>query len=114
MKRDNQNFPEDPTGDALWEMQQNGDDLSRPREIEFTVIFANEEEALKFGETLLINRQKILLSDNEEDKDFPFEIIVYVYMEASYDEISGYEELLESHAIKFNGQSDGWGCLDLA
>lgn len=112
MKRDPENFPDDVNGDALWEMQQNGDDLSTPREIEFTVVFSNEEEALKFGETLLINRQKILLSDNEEDKDFPFEIIVYVYMEATYDEITGYEELLESHATKFNGRGDGWGCLE--
>jgi Regulator of ribonuclease activity B len=112
MKRDEQTFPADPTGDALWEMQQNGDDLTKQREIEFTVVFSTEEEALEFGNTLLVNRQKILLSDNEEEKEFPFEIIVYVYMEANYDEICGYEELLESHATKFNGQSDGWGCLE--
>lgn len=112
MKRDPDNFPDDVNGDALWQMQQNGDDLSKPREIEFTVIFATEDEALKFGEALLINRQKILLSDNEENKEYPFEIIVYVYMEATYDEITGYEELLESHAEKFNGRGDGWGCLE--
>ncbi len=113
MNRDFEKFPDDINGDALWKMQQSGDDLSKPREIEFTVVFSTEAEALKFGETLLLNRQKILLADNEENKEYPFEIIVYVYMEATYDEISGYEELLESHAIKFNGRGDGWGCLDL-
>ena len=59
MQREPDIFPADPTGDALWEMQQNGDDLNKQREVEFTVVFENEEDALKFGETLLINRQKI-------------------------------------------------------
>jgi len=112
MKRDNELFPDDVNGDALWEMQESGDDLSKPREIEFTIIFSKEDEALKFSETLLTNRQKILLSDNEENKDYPFEIIVYVFMEATYEEISGYQDLLEMHATKFNGLGDGWGCLE--
>jgi hypothetical protein len=112
MKRDANEFPDDVNGDALWAMKNNGDDLSKPREIEFTVIFSDEEDALKFGETLLTNRQKILLSDNKENKDYPFEIIVFVYMEATYDEIVGYQELLEMHATKYNGCGDGWGCLE--
>lgn len=109
MNRNSEDFPDDVNGDALWEMKNNGDDLSKPREIEFTVLFSNEYEALKFAETLLINRQKILLSDNEENKDYPYEIIVFVYMEATYDEITGYQDLLEMHATKFNGLGDGWG-----
>jgi len=112
MQRDNEIFPDDVNGDALWEMKQNGDVLSKAREIEFTVLFSTEDEALKYGETLLTNRQKILLSDNTENKEYPFEIIVFVYMEASYEEISGYQDLLEMHATKFNGRGDGWGCLE--
>lgn len=112
MERDVNRFPDDVNGDALWEMHNNGDDLSRPREIEFAVLFRNEQEALKFAETLLINRQKILLSDNGENNNYPFEIVVFVYMEAGYEEITGYQDLLEMHATKFNGVGDGWGCLD--
>jgi hypothetical protein len=111
MKRDINTFPDDPTGDALWEMQESGDNLSKSREIEFTILFSSEEDALKFGETLLINRQKILLTDNKENGEYPIEIVVFVYMEATYDEITGYQELLEMHATKFNGIGDGWGCL---
>lgn len=112
MKRDKNKFPDDVNGDALWEMQSKGDDLSKLREIEFAVLFSNEAEALKFAETLLINRQKILLADNEENKDQPFEIAVFVEMQANYDEITGYQELLEMYAVKFNGVGDGWGCLE--
>lgn len=112
MKRDTNLFPEDANGDALWEMKNNGDNLTNPREIEFAILFSNEDEALKFAETLLINRQKILLADSEENDAYPFEIVVFVYMEASYDEITAYQELLEMHATKYNGIGDGWGCLD--
>jgi regulator of ribonuclease activity B len=112
MNRDPENFPDNVTGDALWKMHENGDDLSKPREIEFTVIFSTEDDALKFGENLLINRQKILLSDNEQSDKYPFELVVYVYMEATYEEISAYEDLLQLHATPFNGQNDGWGYLE--
>lgn len=112
MDRDPEKFPDDINGNALWRMQQNGDDLSKSREIEFTVIFPTEEDALNFGEALLINRQKILLSDNEENKEYPYELVAYVYMEPTYKEISAYEELLESVASPYNGHNDGWGCLE--
>lgn len=111
MIRDPDNFPNDVNGDALWRMLENGDDLSKQREIEFTVIFATEDDAIKFGETLLINRQKILLCDNKENSEYPFELVAYIYMEATHEEISAYEDLLELHATPFNGHNDGWGCL---
>ncbi len=111
MERDPENFPDDINGDTLWRMLENGDDLSIEREIEFTVIFPTEDDALQFGEALLINRQKILLCDNEENNEYPFEIVVYVYMEATHEEISGYEDLLELHATQYNGLNDGWGSL---
>jgi regulator of ribonuclease activity B len=112
MNRDPEKFPDDVNGDTLWKMQEDGDDLSIAREIEFTVIFPTEDNALEFGEALLINRQKILLCDNEQNDEYPFEIVVYVYMEPTYEEISGYEDLLELHAIQYNGYNDGWGCLE--
>jgi hypothetical protein len=112
MNRDLRVFPNDVNGNALWHMQQNGDDLSKPREIEFTVIFATEDDALNFGEALLINRQKILLCDNEYNAEYPFELVAYAYMEPTHEEISAYEELLESVAEPSNGRNDGWSCLE--
>lgn len=94
MDRNPEDFPDNVNGDTLWKMLENGDDLSSPEKIEFTVTFPAEEEAPGFGKTLLINRQ--------ENQEFPFEIVVYVY-----EEISGYEELLELHASPDNRQIDG-------
>ncbi len=61
MTRDVTQFPKDKIGDALWQMQQGGDDLSIEREIEFSVLFPSQELALKFGQLLLENNQKLSL-----------------------------------------------------
>ncbi|HIF51585.1 MAG TPA: ribonuclease E inhibitor RraB [Thiotrichaceae bacterium] len=111
MERDPEIFPDDVNGNVLWKMQQDGDDLSKAREIEFTVIFATEDDALGFGETLLVNRQKILLSNNDENTEHPFELVAYVYMEPTHEELSAYEDLLTLHSKPFNGHNDGWGCF---
>jgi hypothetical protein len=109
MDRDFCIFPDDNTGDALWNMAMNGDDISRKRDVEFTVIFATEEEALKFGEALLFNRQQVLLCDNEDSEEYPYEIMATVAMIPTHKEITDYENLLQEHASVFNGLNDGWG-----
>lgn len=111
MSRDFSSFPDDETGDVLWAMQQKGDDLSRPREIEFTVVFATENEALNFGETLLFNRQKVLICDSPDSIEFPFEVVVYVDLSLSHKNITDYQSLLDQYAAPLNGHNDGWGCL---
>ena len=42
-------FPNDENGDVLRRMQANGDDLSKPRGIEFEFIFATEQKAKDFA-----------------------------------------------------------------
>lgn len=111
MIRDKVQFPDDANGDALWNMVKQGDDLSKNRDVEFTVIFPTEESALKFGEELLFNRQKVLLCDNEEADDYPYEIVVTVVMAPNHKEIIGYENLLQRYASKYDGHNDGWGCF---
>ena len=110
MNRNHSLFPDDNNGDALWNMVQRGDDLSKKRDIEFTVIFSTEEEALKFGEVLLFNRQQVLLCDNEESEEYPYEIVVTVAMVPAHKEITDYENLLQEYASDLDGFNDGWGC----
>lgn len=110
MNRDQTIYPDDENGDVLWHMAQQGDDLSKKRDVEFTVIFSTETEALKFGEVLLFNRQQVLLCDNEESEEYPYEIVVTVAMVPTHKEISDYENLLQKYASDLNGYNDGWGC----
>ncbi|RHW75648.1 ribonuclease E inhibitor RraB [Colwellia sp. RSH04] len=107
MSRDLNLFPEDEIGNVLWEMQQAGEDLSHEREIEFSVIFPSQELALKFGQLLLENNQKLSFCPFEANPDFPWEITAYPQMPANYFSISGYQELLETSSAPLHGKFDG-------
>ena len=110
MNRDYSKFPDDDNGDSLWRMAEEGDALVEERDIEFTVIFETEDEALKFGEYLLFNRQQALLCDDDESEDYPFQIVTTVSMVPSYSAIVEHEQLLAKYANPLNGHNDGWGC----
>jgi hypothetical protein len=110
MDRDLTLFPEDNVGNALWQMMIDGDDLNQAREIEFSVLFSSEQAALKFGQVLLENNQKLSFSPYEENPDFPWEITAYPYVAASHENISSYQNLLVSSAEPLGGQYDGFYC----
>ncbi len=108
--RNPQQFPNDKTGDALWQMQQSGDSLDQPREIEFSIAFAEEQQAMKFAQFLLSNRQKTMLRD-EPEAEFSIEVLVWVDMLPEHQQITGFEDLLLQHAKPLEGKSAGWGCF---
>lgn len=110
MERDLALFPEDNNGNALWQLLQDGDDLTQAREVEFSVIFPNEELALKFGQLLLENNQKLSFCPNPTDEDLPWEITAYPEMAASYENIAAYQHLLETSSASLKGTFDGWYC----
>ena len=110
MARDLTLFPEDNNGNALWQLFQDGDDLTQTREVEFSVIFPNQQLALKFGQLLLENNQKLSFCPNPSDQDLPWEITAYPEMAASYENITAYQHLLETSSKSLQGQFDGWYC----
>ncbi len=102
MSRDFSIFPDDNNGDALWNMVLKGDDLTKIRDVEFTVIFTTEEGALKFGGALLFNRQQVLLCDNEESEGYPYEIVATIAMAPTHKEIYHWVlNELEGLGVKF-------------
>ena len=72
MKRDYTAFPDDENGDVLWQMLEDGDDLSKPREVDFPVIFPTEDAALQFAVHLLRHAQKVSFSEYEEHDEMPW------------------------------------------
>lgn len=111
MNRDYAKFPDDENGDVLWRMAKEGDDLSVPREVNFSVIFPTEEAALKFAVHLLRNEQKVSFSPYEEHDELPWQVEAHPVMVPSYKNISGYEIQLEKTAARLGGRNDGWGCF---
>jgi hypothetical protein len=104
-------FPANKTGDVLWEMQQAGGDLEQAREVEFSVLFPSEALALKFGQLLLENNQKLSCTPFQDNSALPWEVTAYPEMSLSYENVSTYQELLETTSEQFEGKFDGFYCL---
>ncbi|WP_448211023.1 ribonuclease E inhibitor RraB [Colwellia sp. MEBiC06753] len=108
--RDEHLFPQDDIGNALWQLKEQGVDLSLEQEVAFSVIFPTQEQALKFGHLLLENGQKLSFCSYEANPELPWEITAYPYMPLTYDNIIAYQALLTEHCPVFGGQYDGWYC----
>ncbi|HEY5807790.1 MAG TPA: ribonuclease E inhibitor RraB [Povalibacter sp.] len=111
MKRDYTRFPDDENGDVLWQMLGNADNLSKPREIDFSVIFPTEEAAIQFAVHLLHNDQKVSFSAYEEHDELPWQVQVHPFMEPTHENITGFENQLGEDAAEFGGRNDGWGSM---
>jgi len=111
MNRDLTLFPNDNIGDALWQMQQAGEELEQAREVEFSVLFTTQALALQFGQLLLENNQKLSFTPFQDNDEYPWEITAYPAMPLSYENITAYQELLESSSEPLQGKFDGFYCL---
>lgn len=111
MERDISLFPKDNIGDALWTMLEAGDDLTISREIEFSMLFPSQELALKFGQILLENNQKLSFCPFLADEQYPWEITAYPEIVANHENILAYQELLIASAEPLQGKFDGWYCV---
>ena len=108
MTRDFEMYPETQTGDLLWQLLNAGVDLGQGHEVEFSMIFPSQEQALEFGQLLLENNQKLSFSPYQGSETHPWEITAYPEMPLSAANIEGYAELLAQNAQAFEGVFDGW------
>lgn len=111
MSRNLSLFPNNDTGEYLWQRQQAGDDLEQPREVEFSVLFPSQAFALQFGQLLLENNQKLSFTPFPDSEEYPWEITAYPEMPLSYENIIAYQELLETSSESLNGKFDGFYCV---
>lgn len=110
MTRDYVLFPDDHNGNVLWKMKEAGDNLSAPREVDFAVIFASEQQALDFARRLLRYGQKVSCGQHAGVEGFPWQVRAHPVMVLSYEHVSGYERQLGKDASALGGRNDGWGC----
>jgi hypothetical protein len=104
-------YPNNANGDVLRRMEAQGDDLTRPRNIDFTVAFADASSAERFAEHFRALGHKVSVRHTATDQDFPWDVIVVKHMVPSYDGITDFENLLQSVADGWGGHNDGWGCF---
>ncbi len=106
-------FPDDENGDVLRRLAAQGDDLTRVRKMDFSVVFPDQQSAERFCE---IVRGWGLAASAEFPgpvTDLPWDVTVVKYMKPSHQEIGDFEILLEDTAGPLGGHNDGWGCFSV-
>ena len=111
MDRDFKQFPSDENGEILWRLVEHGDDLTVPRDIDFSLDFHTEQAAMDCGLFLFRNEYKVQLEPPlEDDPDSPWTIQVMPYMVPEHARITHMESYLQDVARHFGGECTGWGC----
>lgn len=95
-------------GDALRRMEAQGNDLTRPRNIDFTVAFADASSAEQFAEHFRALGHEVSV-EPETNQDSPWDVVVVQHMVPSHDGITSFESLLQSVANSWGGHNDGRG-----
>jgi hypothetical protein len=111
MTRDYARFPADENGDALCHMAEAGDDLGKPREVDFAVIFPTEAAARQFAVHLLRDGQKVSFGPYDGDPDRPWQVHAHRVLLPTHAAITAVETDLAHDAAPLGGRNDGWGCL---
>ena len=108
------NHPNDDTGDALRRMEASGDVLSRPRNIDFNIVFPNQHSAEAFAKSFRHLGYTVSIQFAETVRELPWDVLVAKYMVPSHSEITEFENLLQDEATPLKGRNDGWGCFSEA
>jgi hypothetical protein len=100
-----QTFPNDPNGHVLRQMQTTGDNLEKPRDIDFEHIFEKEADARQFAEAVRrLGYKKVSIRFSEERNMWDVSIVVFMMPTHA-------ETKLDTIAREFCGRADGWGCM---
>ena len=102
-------FPDDENGNVFRRMVRAGDDLSKPRLVDFCHIFPERQQALAFAEIVDDRDLEVCIAYYEARE--MWQVTVKRYMVPTYQDVTTLELLLASHAEFVGGKSDGWGCL---
>jgi len=102
-------IPNDANGDVLRRMLRDGDDLSKPRMIDFCHIFPERRQALAFADIIDDPELEVAISYYKE-RDL-WQVTVRRHMAPTHRDIAEFELSLAPKAQSVGGEADGWGCL---
>lgn len=104
-------FPQDANGDVLRRMLASGDDLSKPRDIEFVHVMTSGSSARKLADAAAKLGYSASVSRAEDGTDW--KTICVSQMVPTHSSITATEEALAKLAKQFGGYADGWGCFEV-
>jgi Regulator of ribonuclease activity B len=103
--------PNDDTGDALRRLEADGDDLTRARNIDFTVVFPDELNAERFAEYFRERGHVVSVERSEVEEGPSWDVTVVNKMAPSHAGIADFENILQEVADTLDGKNDDWGCF---
>src|SRR6266567_3251456 len=103
-------FPDDENGNVLRKMQERGDDLSKPRDINLYVAFPDQESARNFAEEVRSTTKLTAEASRYQERNM-WQASVTQRMVPTYSEITALEQSLNYLAKAHGGEADGWGCF---
>jgi hypothetical protein len=104
-------FPNDASGDALRRMRAAGDDLTRPRMVDFCFIFSKRQQALAFAD--LVDDQDCIVCISYYAGRQLWQTIVKRHIVPDYKCVVDMEATLTIKAESVGGEADGWGCMQV-
>ena len=104
-------FPDDENGEVLLRMQRDGDDLTKPRDIDFSIVFPTESAAVEFADHFRHRGFKVSVKTWDGKSDLPWDVTITQNMLPAHAGISNLEEAFEFVAAPLGGRNDGWGCF---
>jgi|SRR6185369_9144253 len=105
-------FPEDENGDVLRRMRDSGDDLSKPRQIDFTVVLPGEAQAQELAAQFRKRGFSAAVKHSDVVPGFPWDVVISSFMVPDHSTITQFEEALQRAATLLGGKNDGWGCFE--
>ncbi|GAB1595290.1 ribonuclease E inhibitor RraB [Lysobacter claricitrinus] len=102
-------IPDDENGDVLRAMVEDGDDLTIPRDIDFHLVFGENDASRAFTDAA--NRlPDLLVTAPAVDEEGIWQVVVTRHMAAKHADITKLEHDLTVLAESFGGYPDGWEC----
>lgn len=92
-------------------MEAEGDDLTKPRNVDFNVAFPDGNSAEGFAKHFRALGHEVSVEAAESNQDLPWDVVVVKRMVPSHEAITSFENLLQSAADRWGGHNDGWGCF---
>jgi hypothetical protein len=97
--------------DVLQRMRTNGKDLSQARDINFSVVFPDENTANRFAYQLATESCSVDVRKSGCVEELPWDVTVTRQMVPRNEDIAEFEAFLEDIATSYSGRNDGWGCF---
>lgn len=109
-------FPNDKDGNILRGMHENGDDLSRPRDVEFSVAFPDSNSVQEFGSYFYhldfdVRAKKTEKKSSLLSSSLPWSVVITRNMVPTYEAITAFQQKLEEVGATLGGRNNGWGCI---